>query len=470
MMPNNQYDTLIIGAGAAGLSAAVELSRVNKDFALVEKSNSVGGLAKTYVRSESGLVFRTDNGPHLYLHKEKYLLQFIDNTEVVPVKPRQRVFVDGKSYNFPVQLLQLLRKQGYLDITKVLFYYGISLIKYRLLRRPVTNFYDYAVANLGKKFATLTTISFMEKVYGLPSKELHLELARQRFQFLSASRFLKSILTSKLPKKAKRKKKVKYPLLFPQYGTGTFYEAMKTKIENAGHPIFLNSYPIRIRHEGNKVKSVKLRVNQEDFEVTVNYLIESIHIPDLIELLDPPAPAYVREAAIKLRYRGHINLFITLDADKIIEEHSIYFTDAQVPFSRITEMKNFSAKMSPPGKTSLLVEFFCNEGDKIHRLTEYELLELALPFLEKYIFLKRSQIRSCYRLAVNKSYPVYDLSYETNIAIVKRYLDSFDNMFSIGRPGRFEYTSQPRSLEMGIEAARAIIGNEKQTPASIDMF
>ena len=74
--------------------------------------------------------------------------------------------------------------------------------------------------------------------------------------------------------------------------------------------------------------------------------------------------------------------------------------------------------------------------------------------------LKISDIRGYYRFHSIYSYHVYDLAYETNL-ILRRYLDSFDNLFYIGRPGRFEYTSQPRSIEMGTLAAQAIMNKEK---------
>ena len=62
---------LIIGAGPAGMSAAMELCRAGKDFLVVERSDRVGGLAKTYIIKEGGLEFRTDNGPHRFFSKNK---------------------------------------------------------------------------------------------------------------------------------------------------------------------------------------------------------------------------------------------------------------------------------------------------------------------------------------------------------------------------------------------------------------
>ncbi len=62
-------EILIIGAGPAGMAAAMELSRAKKDFLIVERSPSVGGLSKTYTFKEGDLTFYTDNGPHRFFYK-----------------------------------------------------------------------------------------------------------------------------------------------------------------------------------------------------------------------------------------------------------------------------------------------------------------------------------------------------------------------------------------------------------------
>ena len=80
-----------------------------------------------------------------------------------------------------------------------------------------------------------------------------------------------------------------------------------------------------------------------------------------------------------------------------------------------------------------LIEFrVCNKGDDIYKLAGQDLFELAVPFLEKYGLLKKNQVRKYYRLHVDKAYPIYDLMYETNLNVVKKYLNSFNNLFYIG--------------------------------------
>ena len=240
---------------------------------------------------------------------------------------------------------------------------------------------------------------------------------------------------------------------YPELGSGQIYETIKEQVLQAGHHIFFNSYPTRIIHDNNHIVAANVRNNDENFEIKFDYLIESIHIVDFLKLLYPPPPEYVTDAAKRLQYRSQVYLFVTLDRNKVTDDQWIYFPDPNTPFARISEMKNFSRKMSPTNKTSIFVEFFCNEDYKLYQLTKEELFELCVPYLEKYGFFNRNDIRHYYKFQGHKDYPIYNVTYETNLNIIKNYLDSFDNLFYIGRPGRFEYTSQDQSIEMGIQSS-----------------
>ncbi len=63
--PERETRVLVIGAGPAGLTAAYELTRFNVRPAVLEKSASVGGLART----ESYKGFRFDLGGHRFFSK-----------------------------------------------------------------------------------------------------------------------------------------------------------------------------------------------------------------------------------------------------------------------------------------------------------------------------------------------------------------------------------------------------------------
>ncbi len=113
--------------------------------------------------------------------------------------------------------------------------------------------------------------------------------------------------------------------------------------------------------------------------------------------------------------------------------------------------------MSPPDKTSLLVEFFCWEGDVLWNADKEELCSLSLPWLEKIGFIKGDEILNSFVHREKYAYPVYDLQYREHLDMVNRYLDRFKNLQCLGRSGSFRYNNQDHALEMGILAARNIV-------------
>src|ERR1035437_526455 len=109
-------ETLIIGAGPAGLACALKLSEKNKDFIVIEKDSAPGGLSKTYKFEEKdGSVFFTDNGPHRFFSKNPYLYEFIGGilgNDWIKVKRHTRQYIDGKYYDYPINPIQALKNIG----------------------------------------------------------------------------------------------------------------------------------------------------------------------------------------------------------------------------------------------------------------------------------------------------------------------------------------------------------------------
>lgn len=460
----DEYETVIIGAGPAGLAAAMELCKARKDFVVIEKNCSVGGLARTHVIKEGHLEFRTDIGPHRFYSRKGYLNQFIGDLlqeKLIVVKRETQQYIDGKFFNYPINPVQAFKNLGFSTVIIILVDYFLAILKYRIFRRPIKNFYEHAVANFGKKLAMFNIINYTEKIWGLSTKQLDASWGKRRITGLSLSGVIKNMLV-KISKRQNSIRALVDTFYYPELGTGTIYEQIGERIELEGYSIFLNSYPTKIKHERDHIKQLVVQIGEKEIQIKLDYLVESIYIVDFLLLLEPSPPQHVLKAAEKLRYRSQVYLFLTLDRDRVTHDQWIYFPDVHLPFARISEMKNFSSKMSPLNKSSLLIEFFCNEDDEIHRMTKDELFELVLPFFEKQGFFTRIDVRNCYRFSNNRDYPIYDLVYETNLNTVKRYLDSFDNLFYVGRPGRFEYSSQDQSIEMGILSGKSIIDGHRR--------
>jgi protoporphyrinogen oxidase len=454
---------LILGAGPAGMTSAMELHNAGKKSIIIEKNNQVGGLAKTLQFTDNQYTFRTDIGPHRFFSKNKYLYDFIEELleeKWLVVKRRTRQFIDGKYYDYPVNALQAFRNIGISRAMGMGFSYLNALITYRLFKKKIENFEDYVVANFGRQLGEFNMLNYTEKIWGVSCKELHPDWAKQRIKGLNLRSALKNALFKKNNQSGP--KTLVDQFYYPQFGTGLIYETIAQKIQQGGSQIKTNSYPTQIKFDNNhKITEVELNVNGQKTTIQPAWLISSIPITQFIQILHPAPPKEIIQAANKLRWRSQVYLFITLDRERITHDNWIYFPNKEIPFGRISEMKNFSQDMSPPDKTSLFVEFFVTENDALWNMQPDKIFNLAMSYLEKLKLLSKKDVRTYRTFRKKHVYPVYDLNYPAQLKLLKQYLDQFSNLLYIGRLGRFQYTNQDHSLEMGILAAKSVLDNQK---------
>ena len=115
MTPSRKYDTVIFGAGPAGMAAAIELCKAKEEFVIVEKSKNVGGLSKTHIIHEDDLEFRTDIGPHRFYAEKSHLHEFVENLlneRWIEVKRQTRQYINGKFFDYPINASQAFRNLG----------------------------------------------------------------------------------------------------------------------------------------------------------------------------------------------------------------------------------------------------------------------------------------------------------------------------------------------------------------------
>jgi hypothetical protein len=59
---------------------------------------------------------------------------------------------------------------------------------------------------------------------------------------------------------------------------------------------------------------------------------------------------------------------------------------------------------------------------------------------------------------VRKAYPVYDAGYADALRVIRRHLDTFENLQLVGRNGTHKYNNQDHSMLTAILAVRNLFG------------
>ena len=187
-------------------------------------------------------------------------------------------------------------------------------------------------------------------------------------------------------------------------------------------------------------------------EFPVGALYSSIPLSELVLILDPAPEEEVRAAARRLRYRNLCLVALMTDQEEPFPDNWIYLQDAGVRAGRVQNFGAWSKDLVPPGKTCLGVEYFCFEGDDIWRMSEADAVELAKSELARIGLLDPSRVFDGMKVHVPNAYPMYDIGHEDAVAVLRDYVEGFENLRTFGRNGLHRYNNQDHSMWTAILA------------------
>ncbi len=443
---------IVIGAGPAGLAAAHELAVRGVPCAVVEKSDKVGGLARTEIYKG----YRFDIGGHRFYTKVAEVQKIWRNMlgeDLVRVPRLSRIYFQGCFINYPLDFFDALSKVGLFEGLFML----MSYFKARILpHADERTFEDWIVNRFGRRLYKKFFKTYTEKVWGVSCQSIRADWAAQRISGLS----LKSALVNALLGKSGVKSLIKefhYPLL----GPGMMWERFRDVIESKGGRVFTRSSIVRFKRSDNRITGVTVRRGEQTQEMEGEQFISSCPLSTLVFRLDPPPPDVVLTAARKLNYRAFILVGLIVDRANLFPDNWIYIHEPGVRVGRIQNFKNWSAAMVPdPNKSSLGMEYFCNELDDLWSLSDDELRSLAAREAVRLKLVEADEVEDGVVFRQSKAYPLYDDEYLANVNVIQEYLSRFSNLQTIGRNGMHRYNNQDHSMLTGILAVENIFGGK----------
>lgn len=110
-------------------------------------------------------------------------------------------------------------------------------------------------------------------------------------------------------------------------------------------------------------------------------------------------------------------------------------------------------------KTCLGMEYFCSEGDAIWEKPDDELIKLATQeAINLGLGVQPGDVEDGVVIRQHKAYPVYDGEYRQHLQVIQDYLETFDNLQTVGRNGMHRYNNQDHSMLTALLAAKNILG------------
>jgi protoporphyrinogen oxidase len=453
----SQSPVLVIGAGPAGLTAAYELAKRGGQSLILEADDQVGGLARTV--NYKG--YRFDVGGHRFFSKIpaiNTLWQEILGTEFL-IRPRlSRIYYDGHFFDYPLKALNALVGLGPVESLLVTLSYVHT---HFFPHQHETTFEQWVSNRFGRRLYEIFFKTYTEKVWGIPCAEISADWAVQRIKNLSLNEALRNALFGA---GRGRDGQVITTLIdsfqYPRLGPGMLWEQCEELLAGRGSLTVRGVRVERIRHHQGQVECIIGRTaTGEVIEYGGSHVISTMPLRDLLFSLDPAPPTDVLQAVRRLRYRDYLTVVLMLQRADVFPDNWIYIHSPEVKMGRIQNYKNWSPEMVPdPSRTALGLEYFLWEHDEEWSWPQERLLDLGIRECMKIGLLRPGEVEDGTVVRMPKAYPVYDQGYQENVALVRRYLETFINLQTIGRNGLHRYNNQDHSMLTGIYAARNILG------------
>jgi protoporphyrinogen oxidase len=496
---------VIAGAGPAGLTAALELLRRSDITPLVFESDSqVGGISKTVNYRGN----RMDLGGHRFFSKSDWVMRWwqeilpvaegqTDSDKAVRINYQQkthdlrpeilapassdavmlvrqrlsRIFYRRRFFDYPLKLnAGTLKNMGLLETLRI----GLSYSQAQIIQRsPESSLEDFFVNRFGDRLYRTFFKDYTEKVWGVPCQEISAEWGAQRIKGLSITRAIAHAMASRFRSSADTsQKQIETSLierfLYPKFGPGQMWEEVARHIAMRGGKIHLRHRIVGIERKGAEITAVMVKDEATGSVRTVRceFLISTIPVRDLTAMLRP-SDEHVIQIADRLPYRDFMTAGLLLKRmiatdnragnNGMPPDNWIYIQEPDVKIGRLQVFNNWSPALVPNADTIWLgLEYFCREGDDLWSMKNGGFIDFAAKELEKIGMIDRRDVLDGTVVRVPKAYPAYFGEYR-NFDKVRAYLDTFSNLYPIGRNGMHRYNNQDHSMLAANSAVNSIL-------------
>jgi protoporphyrinogen oxidase len=429
---------IILGAGAGGLAAGYYARKNGVPFTIYEASERIGGNSTTL--QYKGFLF--DSGAHRFHDRYPEItreMQMLLGTDFKKIEVPSQIYSHRAYIDFPLSPMNLIKNIGVSEFLKS----GLEVIAARIGKKKNDNsFAAYALETYGKTMANRFLLNYSEKLWGKPCTQLSADVAGKRLKGLD----LKTFLVETLSGNRSKTEHLDGAFFYPGKGIGMIADHL-AKYCGEQH-IVKNSIISKILHNGKKITRIEINGSQA---IPVKELVSTLPMSSFIQMMEPHPPDDILSLSKALKFRHVILIIFLINQASVTQKASLYFPDADLPFTRIYEPKNRSAQMSPANKTSVIVEIPCQQEDAMWRNSDDQLANMVRKQICEIGILNDKDIFDSTVFRMKFAYPVLELGADEKILKIRGYLDKFDNLKITGRNGKFVYTHIHDMMKFGQE-------------------
>jgi protoporphyrinogen oxidase len=439
---NSSYDLVVLGAGPAGLAAALRAARRGLKVTVLERAGRVGGLAASF--DIAGV--RVDHGSHR-LHPStppRVLgdLRGLLGDDLQSRRRNGRLRVAGRWVGFPLRAGELARELPVPLVARIARESATSPLR----RARADTYAGVLRAGLGPTLYDELYGPFAQKLWGLPGDRISSVQARRRVSADTAWKIAARIV------RGNRGDGQGQTYLYPRRGFGQIVEALAEAASAAGAEI-------RLEAEVDSVRVVEDEVlvgTQDADQFTAGHVFSTLPLPVLARISRPAPSLADIESASRLRFRAMLLVYLVHRGGRWTRFDAHYVPGLETPITRISEPANYRDSADDPADRSVLcAEIPCSMTDEVWGLDDESLGDLVDEALA------RTGLPAVNRLHVEtrrlgQVYPVYRVGFEQDLAGVDAWARMLRRVVTFGRQGLFAHDNTHHALVMAYDAVDAL--------------
>lgn len=433
---NKKGKIFVIGAGPTGLVSSWRLSENKRDVQIFEASKQVGGLCASWEWNN----FILDVGPHIFHTPDNNLKKFWKN-EFGDLLEEGKYYcgnIKGKNFDefhsYPLSWEQISKYPQ--DLREKIINEITSIDNSK--KAKASNYKEYIDAQVGPTLRSMFFEKYPMKIWGINPNEMTADWAPKRIQFREKISPFYLNEWSAVSKK----------------GTGAIYSRIAEKIINFGGKINFNKRVISFTTSGKLIKEINFSDKTKQIVEPQDIIISSIPITILSKFFNYNS---------KLSFRGVRLGYFLINKDNLLTKgrNWLYFDSEDLLFNRITEPKTMSKSLGVPNKTIIVTETCYSKNDELDRLSSNEFLKKIYNDLKKVFHLNDRNLLDCLSHKEDFVYPVQTSGYQKELAKTRSVIGQFDQLYSLGTGGDFNYADSQILFHMAFDISDEIINNKK---------
>ncbi len=475
----SEFDTVVIGAGPTGLSAAYHLG---KGSLLLEAQDTVGG----WCRSIEDHGFTFDCAGHIMFSNDAYVHEMYQRLlgDNVHWQDREawiyskgvytRYPFQGALYGLPPDVLKecivgaiearfgpisestpaaASLSGGGKEVTLTDCCADGSVddrvsqpasLRRRVARGEPKNFEEFIYRVWGAGVAKHFALPYNRKLWAVPLSEMETSWLGGRVPLPNLDEMIDGALRP-VPKPVGPNARFGYPL------RGGFQALM-----NGFLPLLEGALRLNARVK-QVIPSRRELVLEDGTRYRYKQLISTAPLPTLVRMIEDEAPVAVREAAERLRHVSVRCVNLGIARPNITDKHWIYYPEDTV-FHRIFVQGNASPMCNPPGGFGLTCEITYSaskplpcEGDALIALCIADAIRCGLLRADDEVIVGNE-------IDMPYAYVVYDHERKKNFEIIRDWLSPYDILLA-GRYSEWQYYNSDHAFLAGRTAAETALNH-----------